>query len=113
MVYKIFVTRTTQDMIKQLQTVIREKIKYRIGELSEDPEKQGKPLQGELAGFMSVPAAGRYRTIYHADREQLIVIIVGAGIRKEGDKRDIYSLTRKLIHSGLIEMKVRRKPKTK
>lgn len=113
MVYKIFVTPTAQEMIKQLQTAIREKIKYRIGELSGDPEKQGKHLQGELAGFMSVHAAGRYRIIYHVDREQVVLIIVGAGIRKEGDKRDIYSLTKKLIHSGLIEMKVRRKPKTK
>ena len=113
MVYKIFVTPTAQEMIKQFQTDIREKIKYRIGELSGDPEKQGKHLQGELAGFMSVHAAGRYRIIYHVDREQVVLIIVGAGVRMEGDMRDIYTLTRKLLHSGLIELRVRRKPKTK
>ena len=113
MVYKIFVTPTAQEIIKQLQADVREKIKYRIDELAENPEKQGKLLLGELAGFRSVHTAGRYRIIYHVDREQVVVIIVGAGIRKEGDKRDIYTLTRKLFHSGLIEMKVRRKPKTK
>jgi mRNA interferase RelE/StbE len=100
-VYKIFVAPTAQEMIKKLRTVIQEKIKYRIGELSGDPEKRGKPLQGELAGFMSVHAAGRYRIIYHVDREQVVLIIVGAGVRMEGDKRDIYTLTRKLLYSGL------------
>lgn len=113
MVYKIFVTPTAQEMIKQLQTDIREKIKYRMDELSRDPEKQGKPLQGELAGFRSVHAAGRCRIIYHVDREQVVVIIVGAGIRKKGDKRDIYALTRKLLNAGVIEVTVQRKPRKK
>ena len=113
MVCKIFVTPTAEEMITQLQADAREKIKYRIGALSEDPEKQEKPLLGELAGLRSAHAAGRYRIIYQVDREQVVVIIVGAGIRKEGDKRDIYTLTRKLLHAGVIEVTVRRKPRKK
>jgi mRNA interferase RelE/StbE len=100
-------------MIKQLQADVRDKIKYRIGALLEDPEKQGKLLLGELAGFRSVHTAGRYRIIYQVDREKVGVIVVGAGIRKEGDKRDIYTLTRKLLHAGVIEVNVRRKPRRK
>lgn len=33
----------------------------------------------------------------------MIVLVVGVGIRKEGDKKDIYALAKKLIQARLLE----------
>ena len=102
MVYRIGITPAAQRMIKAIQADIREKIKYRIGGLAEEPEKKGKHLVGELSRFRSVHVAGRYRIIYQVNKKDAIVKIVGAGIRKEDDKCDIYTLTKKLLKAGLI-----------
>jgi len=40
--------------------------------------------------------------IYHVNRGEVLVIIVAAGIRKEGDSGDIYNLAKKLFRSGLL-----------
>lgn len=82
---------------------VREKIAEKIDALAHDPEKQGKPLTGELAGYRSVRAVGqRYRIIYRIKNDLLIVLVIGAGLRKEGDKKDIYALAKKLIRLGLF-----------
>lgn len=66
-------------------------LKKRIEKLQLEPEKQGKALSGKLSGYRSVRALGqRYRIIYRVDQIKIVVIIVGAGIRKEGSKKDIY-----------------------
>lgn len=68
-------------------------LKKRIEKLQLEPEKQGKALSGKLSGYRSVRALGqRYRIIYRIDQTKIVVIIVGAGIRKEGSKKDIYSI---------------------
>jgi mRNA interferase RelE/StbE len=78
-------------------------IATRIDHLAKEPEKQGKPLLGELAGYRSLRAVGqRYRIIYRVDRDQILVIVVAIGIRKEGDRQDIYALAQKLLRSGLL-----------
>jgi len=83
---------------------IRAKIIETIDGLAEDPEKKGKPLTAELDGYHSVRAVGqRYRIIYRIDNEKVIVLVVAAGIRKEGDKKDIYTLAKKLIRARLLE----------
>jgi mRNA interferase RelE/StbE len=83
---------------------IRAKIIETIDGLAEDPEKKGKPLTAELDGYHSIRAVGqRYRIIYRIDDEKVIVLVVAAGIRKEGDKKDIYTLAKKLIRARLLE----------
>ncbi len=83
---------------------IRAKIVETIDGLAEEPEKKGKPLIAELDGYRSVRAVGqRYRVIYRIDDEKVIVLVVAAGIRKEGDKKDIYTLAKKLIRARLLE----------
>ncbi len=58
--------------------------------------KQGKALVGRLKGYRSIRALGqRYRIVYRVDKSKIIVVIVGAGIRKEGDKKDIYRILNK------------------
>jgi mRNA interferase RelE/StbE len=92
-------------MIKSISDArIRGQISGVIDRLAEDPDRQGKPLVAELSGFRSIRAAGqRYRIIYKIIRKQVVVVIVAAGIRKEGSKKDIYQLAKKLLKLKLVE----------
>jgi mRNA interferase RelE/StbE len=92
MAYQIEITLIA---LKALEAITdrrtRSAIMRRIDTLAEEPEKQGKPLRGWLAGFWSIRAAGqRYRVVYRV------------GIRKEGSRRDIYALAKHLVQRGLI-----------
>lgn len=83
---------------------VRQNIFEKVRVLENKPEKQGKPLIGELRGFRSLRAAGqRYRIIYQIEKEKFIVWVVALGIRKEGSKRDIYTLAKKLLKLRLLE----------
>ncbi len=82
---------------------IREQIARRIDSLRRDPENLGKPLVGQLTGYRSLRASGqRFRIIYKVEKKQVVVIVVAIGIRKEGDKYDIYALAQKLVRLGLL-----------
>jgi mRNA interferase RelE/StbE len=72
--------------------------------LSDEPDKQGKKLVKDLSGFRSVHAAGRYRIIYKIDKKTVIIYVLAAGIRKEGDKKDIYEIAKKLLNAGLLDL---------
>jgi mRNA interferase RelE/StbE len=104
-VYQVDITPTALSMINKVQDRrIRAKIIEAIDGLAEDPEKKGKPLAAELDGYHSVRAVGqRYRIIYRIDNEKVIVLVVAAGIRREGDRKDIYALAKKLIRARLLE----------
>jgi len=76
----------------------QEKLRDRIDQLKIEPEKQGKALVDSLAGLRSVRAVGqRYRIIYKVEPAKVLVIVVGVGRRKDGDKKDIYTLLEKFI----------------
>ncbi|HVB25887.1 MAG TPA: type II toxin-antitoxin system RelE/ParE family toxin [Ktedonobacteraceae bacterium] len=84
---------------------LRESLRVSLQRLEYEPDKQGKPLREELAGLRSVRAVGqRYRIIYKLKKEQIIVVVLVLGIRKEGDKKDIYKLAKKLMQSGLLDI---------
>lgn len=104
MTYRIvFIPTALQTLEAISDRRIRQHIRDRIEGLAHDPEQQGKPLRGELAGFRSLRAVGqRYRIIYRVKRTKIIVIIVAVGIRKEGDRGDVYRLAQKLIRLRLI-----------
>jgi len=100
--------RLTLPALKQLSSIrdnrIREGISRRINALEHNPEEQGKALHDELRGYRSVRAVGqRYRIIYKIEAEQVIVVVVTLGIRKEGDKKDVYALAKKLARLGLLD----------
>ncbi|MBI3327446.1 MAG: type II toxin-antitoxin system RelE/ParE family toxin [Nitrospinae bacterium] len=83
---------------------IRGIIRDRIDGLAFEPEKQGRPLTGDLAGYRSLRAVGqRYRIIYRVEADKVLVLVVALGIRKEGSKRDVYALAQKLLRLGLLE----------
>jgi len=89
-------------MLEEIQDRrVRVKVFDRIRRLGEDPEKQGKPLVDELSGFRSIRAVGqRYRIVYKVYGDVVEVLVVGAGLRREGSKSDIYSRMAKLLGKG-------------
>jgi len=83
---------------------IREQVLKRSTQLASEPEKQGKPLLGELSGVRSLRAVGqRYRILYRVERKRIVVLVVAVGIRKEGSRGDVYALARKLLRTRLVE----------
>jgi mRNA interferase RelE/StbE len=103
--WPVFITPAAQRM---LQAIPDGRIKGKIGDvidrLRQEPEKQGKALLGELAGYQSIRSVGqRHRIIYKVEKSRVIVIVVAVGLRKEGAKKDIYALARKLLRLRLTE----------
>ena len=104
MSWRINITPTAIRMLTGItDRRIREKIIAVIDRLAEEPEKQGKAMLGELTGFRSIRAVGqRYRIIYTVKNEEIIVVVVAVGIRRDGARYDIYNLTKKLLRLGLL-----------
>lgn len=83
---------------------VQERLRSSLRRLEYEPELQGKPLADELVGYRSVRAIGqRYRIIYKLEDQRVLVLIVALGMRKEGDKKDIYELAKKLKRLGLLD----------
>lgn len=105
MKYRIEITPGALDMIQGIKDRrITRQVVERIDRLQDDPEKQGKPLLGALSGYRSVRAAGqRFRVIFKIEDKTIVIVVIAIGLRKEGDKKDIYALARKMIRLNLIE----------
>jgi mRNA interferase RelE/StbE len=99
MEYRVELTPLALEMIEAIQDKREQQgIIERLQKLKLEPIQQGKPLTGDLKGFYSLRAIGqRYRIVYQVKTEQILVVVVGVGRRKEGDKKDIYTLLKKLL----------------
>ena len=104
MKWRIQLTPTALRLLSDISDRrIREKIGAVIDRLAEDPEKQGKALLGELSGFRSIRAVGRrYRIMYQIRGNDIVVVIVAVGIRRDGARDDIYNLAKKLLRLRLL-----------
>ncbi len=104
MIYRVDILPAAQGMVLEIaDRRIQKKILERMTRLDVDPELQGKPLGEDLAGYRSVRAVGqRYRIIYRIERMTVTVMVVAAGIRKQGSREDIYRVASKLIRLGLL-----------
>ena len=104
MAYRIDITPTALEMLEAIRDRrTRAAIVRRIDALAEEPYKQGNTLRGELAGFISVRAAGqRYRVVYKVDEREQRVVVYLVGIRREGNRKDVYALAQRLVRRGLI-----------
>ena len=93
-----------EEALKQLPDArTRRAIADVIDRLKDEPAKRGNPLFGTLTGYRGCRAAGqRYRVIYKVDEDSATVLVALIGIRKEGDKRDVYALAERLIRLGLL-----------
>jgi mRNA interferase RelE/StbE len=102
--YRITLTELAAQTLKGIETTARGQIVRKIEQLKDAPALLGKPLSGPLKGFRSVRAAGqRYRIVYRIEETQVVVIVVAVGIRKAGDKKDIYELMKKFVKTGIVE----------
>jgi mRNA interferase RelE/StbE len=97
--YQVILSAQARQLFAQVKDRREQQILLtRIEKLKHDPDKQGKALSEELIGYRSVRAVGqRYRIIYRIEQDQVLVVVVGIGRRKEGDKRDVYEVTRRLL----------------
>lgn len=104
MAYQIKITPTALEALDAIaDRRTRSAVVRRIDALAGEPEKLGKPLRGWLAGFLSTRAAGqRYRVVYRVDNEGKRVLVYIVGIRREGSRRDVYTLAEHLVQRGLI-----------
>ena len=103
--YNIKLTKIAAENIQKIEKKSREKILSRISQLKDEPLLLGKALKGPLKEYRSIRAAGqRYRIIYQVLENEIIVIVVAVGIRKTGDKKDIYELMKKYIKVGFLEI---------
>lgn len=95
--YEIEWAEAAQEMLGEVEDQrIRDAILDRAEKLSNDPENQGKALLGPLKGYRSVRAsAQRYRIVYKVERSQLVVHVIGTGIRRDGANSDIYARMQK------------------
>ncbi len=98
----------TIDAVELLQEIrdrrIQSAIMARIKELPKGPELLGKALSEEFIGYRSLRAVGgRYRIVYGVDLARRIISIAAVGIRKAGDKKDVYSVLGKLIRADLLK----------
>lgn len=103
-VYDVRWTETALRLLTSISDLrIRRLIHKRAGELTHDPEKQGKPLVGELSEFRSVRAVGQtHLVVYRVEKQDVMVAVVAVGRRKHGRARDMYALAQKLLRQGLL-----------
>ena len=102
--YTIKLTQIAAEFIAKLDNKSQQQVLQKIEVLKQYPLKVGKPLKGNLEDYRSIRAVGqRYRIIYQVKENEIEVIIVAVGIRRDGDKkRDIYELMKKYIKIGLL-----------
>ncbi len=98
-VFEVRLTETALEMLEEIaDRRVRKTLWNKLQGLREEPEKQGKPLANELRGCRSLRALGqRYRIVFQVIRDQRQVIVLGVGLRKQGDRRDIYALLQRLL----------------
>ncbi|HPD81911.1 MAG TPA: type II toxin-antitoxin system RelE/ParE family toxin [Candidatus Pacearchaeota archaeon] len=78
--YKIILEKKPEDFFRKLEKVEQERIVKKFNELEKNPQL-GKPLTANLAGLWSL-RFGNYRAIYQIKHEELILLVLKLGHRK-------------------------------
>ncbi len=105
MAYEVRITAMAEKMVgdiadRRIQGVLLK----RAFRLADEPKKQGDSLRDELSGYRSVRAVGqRYRIVYRIEGDDTVVIVADVGIRRAGDRHDIYEVARRLFTQGLLD----------
>jgi mRNA interferase RelE/StbE len=104
-------TATAREGLKRLPKKVARGLWEKVGQLRDcDPREPGKPLTGPLQGFYRL-AYSRYRAVYSVQVEKapgetavfFTVHCVVVGLRREGDRKDVYRLAQRLVDLGIIE----------
>lgn len=80
MAYVVHLTDEAQRFLDKCDKSVSEAIIKRLEYLSINP-KAGKPLTANLAGYYSL-RIGDYRALYQIKHQELIVLIIAIGHRK-------------------------------
>jgi len=88
--YSIKYTHEAKKNIGKLDRSIKQIVKKAIESLSVNPFR-GKPLAYDLSGLYSFRTSD-YRIIYHIRDEEILVVVIAVGHRK-----DIYKKLKKLL----------------
>lgn len=81
MPYEVVLTQEAEKFLEKCDKAIKNRIIDKLENLEENP-KLGKPLTGNLAGLWSL-RAGDYRAIYQIKNNELIVVVIRIGHRKD------------------------------
>ena len=83
MVYKVAYLDSIEEDLKKIDKAIIKKILNRIETyLAQDPKGLGKPLKGEFQGYWRY-RWGDYRVIYKISEQEILILILRIGNRKE------------------------------
>ena len=102
-----YIIRWTEQALVMLEDIRDRRVRRLLLEagkgLVRDPDKQGKPMIGSLGGLRSLRVAGqRYRLLYRVRAKEIRVYVAAVGLRKDGDRNDIYVLAQRLLRLGLL-----------
>jgi len=78
--YDIIFQNPARNFLKKLDKENQVRIIRKLRELSNNP-RLGKPLVGKLSGLWSL-RVGKYRLLYDVRREELTILIIDIGHRK-------------------------------
>ncbi len=81
MAYRLLYLPGAEKDIQALPASVIERVRCGLERLAENP-RLGKPLHGELVPFWSY-RVGDYRAVYEIRNEELIVLVVMLGHRRE------------------------------
>jgi len=84
MMCRLSFTEEAADRIRKLDKSVRSRVQKALDRLCEHPDL-GKPLTGVLAGRWSY-RVGDYRILYKIHRQELLVLVLTVGHR-----RDVYN----------------------
>ena len=103
--HRVRVTESAKDSLRRIRkrygAKTYETVRDLIRDLESEPAKKGEPLQGVLRGLYSRHYS-RFRIVYHIDKGELIVVVVGAGFHEKGSRKDIYALLERAMRTGRL-----------
>ncbi len=83
MVYKILYKASVERDLKAIDKTYRLRILNKIeNELALNPKELGKPLKGQYKGFWFF-RIGEYRVVYKVSVEEILILVLKIGHRKD------------------------------
>ena len=97
--YQVVLTQQARKLFKKIKDRREQQLLLaKLEKLKYNPNLQGKALVKELSNYRCVRAVGqRYRIVYQVQEEKVLVVVIAIGRRIEGDKKDVYSMTKKIL----------------
>jgi len=94
------VARKSLDEIRAKDKPTFARVLKKIKELAQNPiHPASKPLQGVLQGVRSL-RVGRYRVLYEIHDNEVYILLLYVGIRKNKDNDDVYQIFMRYIKNS-------------